>query len=75
MSSEQPVPKKKLKLSDLLLAFLMPTLIGKSLVIYFGLNYSNYPGEGYGYGLILSILFTVAMAARFIWRFWDYEDE
>ncbi len=66
--------KSKLKLGDLILAFLMPTLFGKSLVLYFGLNYSNYPGEGYGYGLIAAIAFTLTMVARFLWKYRDYED-
>jgi hypothetical protein len=68
------LPTKKLDLKDLIIAFLFPTLIGKSLMLYFGLNYSNEPGEGYGVGLVLSILFTCAMAGRFIWKYRNYED-
>jgi hypothetical protein len=55
-------------------SFLMPTLIGKSFVLYFGLNYSSYPGEGYGYGLVASIAFTVFMLLRFVWRFRNVGD-
>jgi hypothetical protein len=65
-------PKKVLK--DFLISFLMPTLIGKGFVIYFGLNYTNYPGEGYGYGLAIAICFTLTMLSRFIWKYRHYED-
>lgn len=53
----------------------MPTLFGKSLVVYFGLNYSEFPGEGYGYGLTLSIIFTLSMLGRFVWKYRNIEDE
>jgi hypothetical protein len=56
-----------LDLKKTIIAFLMPTLIGKSLILYFGINYSDSPGQGYGIGLSLSIAFTVTMLVRFIW--------
>lgn len=56
-------------LSQLIVSFLMPTLIGKSFVLYFGLNYSENPGEGFGYGLAAAIFFTVFMLLRLIWNF------
>lgn len=71
---ESPLIKKTAELKDFIFPFLVPTLIGKSLVLYFGLNYSEYPGEGYGYGLIITIAFTLTMMARFLWRFRDTED-
>lgn len=64
-----------MKLSDFIISFLMPTLFGKSLVVYFGLNYSEFPGEGYGYGLTLSIIFTLSMLGRFVWKYRNIEDE
>lgn len=67
------IDRKKV-LKDLIVAFLMPTLIGKSLILYFGLQYSNYPGEGYGYGLIATVIFTLAMAGRLIWKYRNVED-
>ena len=66
--------KRKLRIVDLLVPFLLPTIVGKTLILYFGLNYSDYPGEGYGIGLVCSILFTVGMLASFVWRFRNYED-
>lgn len=60
-SSPAPHLKKYLKI------FLVPTLITKSCIFYFGLQYSMYPGEGYGYGLIASIAFTLSSFAYFIW--------
>ena len=64
----------KLKIRDLLTSFLMPTLVGKTLVLYFGAGYANHPGEGFGYGLALSILFTLTMIGRFLWRYRDHVD-
>ena len=64
--------KKKLK--DFLKSFLMPTIVGKTLVLYFGIHYSMYPGEGYGYGLIGAIAFTLFGLFKFLWKYKDQED-
>ena len=56
------------------LTFLSPTLFGKVLILYFGLNYSSSPGEGYGIGLALSILFTISSLAAFLWSNRNYVD-
>ena len=66
--------KNKLELRPLIITFLCPTLLGKALVLYFGLNYSESPGEGYGYGLAFSMIFTVMMLGRFLWKFRHYDD-
>ena len=52
----------------------MPTLIGKTGVMFFGLNYSQYPGEGYGYGLVASILLTVFTLFRLVQKYKGRED-
>lgn len=74
MKKKATEKKKGFKLADLLIAFLLPTLGGKVLILYFGSNYSRWPGEGYGYGLAISILFTLSMVGRFLWRYRDYQD-
>lgn len=61
-------------LKDFLKAFLIPVLLNKMVMLYFGVNYSNYPGQGYGYGLIATILFLIFSCARFIWKYRDIED-
>jgi len=66
--------KQKKILKDFLRSFLMPTFIGKSLVLYFGLMYSNHPDEGYGYGLIASAAFTVISLILFAYKYKDIED-
>lgn len=71
MTQEQ---KSKRILKDFLRSFLMPTFIGKSFVLYFGLMYSNHPDEGYGYGLIAAISFTVISLLLFIYKYKDTED-
>lgn len=53
----------------------MPTLFGKTLIMFFGLQYASYPDQGYGYGLAISIIFTLTMIARFLWRYRHYNDE
>ena len=59
---------------DFAKSFLMPTLIGKSFILYFGINYSNEPGEGYGYGLVISILFTFCSLLLFAWKYRNQEE-
>lgn len=45
----------------------IPIIVTKSFIMYFGLNYSMYPGEGYGYGLACAIGCGVASFSYFIW--------
>ncbi len=59
---------------NFLRSFLMPTFIGKTLVLYFGLMYSDNPGEGYGYGLIAAGAFTVISLCLFAWKYRNHED-
>ena len=61
-------------LRDFLSVFLGPTLINKAFMLYFGLNYSDSPGEGYGYGLVATILFFLFTVGRFLWKYKDVED-
>ncbi len=66
--------KAKKTLKDFIKSFLMPTLVGKTLVLYFGINYSLYPDEGYGYGLVAAIAFTVFGLMALIWKYRDQEE-
>ena len=61
-------------LKDFLKVFLMPLLINKMFMLYFGLNYSSYPGEGYGYGLVATILIMIFTVGRFLWKYRNIED-
>lgn len=61
-------------LRDFLKALLVPLLINKAFMMYFGLKYSEHPGEGYGYGLVATIFVLVAGLARLIWKYKDVED-
>jgi hypothetical protein len=61
-------------LFDFIKSFLMPMLVGKTGVMYFGLNYSQYPGEGYGYGLAASMLITVLSLIGLIYKYRNIED-
>ena len=66
--------KKTNIVQDFLAAFLVPTIINKGLMLYFGLNYSAHPDEGYGYGLIATLVFFVLSMAGFLWKYKDIED-
>ncbi len=72
----KPIPEKPPRkvLFEFAKSFLVPTLIGKSFVLYFGINYSQYPGEGYGYGLIAAIAITVISLLAFAWKYKDQEE-
>jgi hypothetical protein len=61
-------------LRDFLKVFLVPVLINKMFMMYFGLNYSNYPGEGYGYGLVCTFLFLLFSVGSFIWKYRHHDD-
>jgi len=73
---ESPVQREKMKLNlfDFLVAGLMPLLVGKLFVFYFGIHYSKFPGQGYGTGLAISVLFTVVMLGRFLWKYRNYSE-
>jgi uncharacterized membrane protein YdjX (TVP38/TMEM64 family) len=64
----------KMKARDFVIALLSPMIFGKACIIYFGMNYSQYPGRGYGIGLCISILFTLTMIGRFLWKYRNYQD-
>lgn len=61
-------------LRDFLVAFLVPTLINKTLMLYFGIHYAEYPGRGYGYGLAATIAFLFLSLGRFVWKYRNVED-
>ncbi len=67
-------PKKKLEIKHLLVPFVVPLVIGKTLILYFGLHYADYPGEGYGIGLACAIGFTAFSLFRFAWKYRHYGD-
>lgn len=61
-------------LKDLIKVFLVPTLLNKALMLYFGLNYSNHPGEGYGYGLAATGIILLFTVGAFLWKYRNEED-
>jgi hypothetical protein len=71
-SKEKPKPKNVLL--DFVKVLLLPMLINKAFLMYFGLNYSSHPGEGYGYGLAVTICFLFFTIGSFLWKYKDVED-
>jgi hypothetical protein len=63
------------KVSTFIRIFLVPTLVIKSGIMFFGLNYSMYPGEGYGYGLAICLALTIINFGIFLWTFRNYSDD
>lgn len=74
MSYQLGPEQKPNVLYDFLKAFLFPTIINKVLMLYFGINYSKSPGEGYGYGLIATLIVLAILIARFLWKYKNIED-
>lgn len=65
---------RTIRTRDLLMTFLFPMLVGKVVFIFVGAEYASNPGEGWGYLLTAVGLFTLAMIARFLWRYRNYRD-
>jgi hypothetical protein len=61
-------------MKDFLKAFLIPTIVIKMFLLYFGLHYADFPGEGYGYGIVACIVALIIMMGRFLWKYKDTED-
>lgn len=74
-TSENTPPKDKIDMVEMAVAFVSPALFGKLGILFFGSNYSAHPGKGYGIGLSLSILFTLVMLGRFVWRYRHYSED
>ncbi len=72
--SDQPAGVNNKVMADFLKASVIPLIVNKIFMFYFGINYSNRPGEGYGYGLIATILFLIISMGRFLWKYKDIED-
>lgn len=60
--------------NDFLRVFIVPVLINKGVMLYFGLEFANHPGEGYGYGLLATILFLLFTVSRFLWKYRKVQD-
>jgi hypothetical protein len=65
--------KPNTKLFTYLRIFLIPTLVGKVLILYFGIHMALYPDRGYGYGLVASMVFLLLNFAVFLYM--NYRDE
>jgi hypothetical protein len=66
--------EQKAKTSDLVRVLILPLFITKAAIFYFGLNYSKYPDQGYGYGLAISIFLLFLNMGRFLWKYKDQQD-
>ncbi|MGV3524001.1 MAG: hypothetical protein ACO1RX_07245 [Candidatus Sericytochromatia bacterium] len=75
-SVEKAAPSgSQLDMRDLFLTALTPLIIGKIGIALCGSFYAYRPGEGFGWGLVFFIGFTLVMAGRFIWRYRNYEED
>ena len=70
----RPSAKEKKVLKDFLRSFLVPTLIGKGFILYFGIMLADNPDQGYGYGLTVAIIFTVTSLFLFAWKYRNHEE-
>lgn len=67
--------KTKFDLFDFGIVSFGPAVLSKMLLLYFGSMYSSHPGDGYGWGLIASILMTLVTVGRFLWKYRNFESE
>lgn len=65
---------QKTILKDFIMVLIVPMLVNKMFMLYFGLHYADHPGEGYGYGLAATIAFLLFTIGRFLWKYRDVED-
>jgi hypothetical protein len=47
----------------------MSSAVNKTCMFYFGINYSQYPGRGYGYGLFLTVVYMFGSAGYMIYKY------
>ncbi len=66
--------KSKKVFIDFLKVFLIPMCVNKFFLVYFCVNYSNYPGRGYGYGAIISLILLFITIFSFLWKYRNIED-
>jgi hypothetical protein len=59
---------------DFVRVFLVPMIVNKIAILYFGAEYAENPGEGYGYGLCAALLLLVINFGVFLWRYRDVQD-
>lgn len=68
------VPASAQVLKDFLKVLLVPLLVNKVFMLYFGINYAARPDEGYGYGLAATVAFLFLTVGRFLWKYRGIED-
>ena len=69
------VAERKLTLKNLVVFMVMSAAVNKTFMFYFGINYSQYPGRGYGWGLLITVVYMVVSAGWMIYKFRNTNDE
>jgi hypothetical protein len=67
-------PENNILGKDMIIALAIPTVFGKTLIVYFGGMYTAEPGEGWGYALSIAIFLTVFNLCRFVWKYRNHSD-
>ncbi len=67
--------KSQKMMRDFILTLILPMLVNKVFMMYFGMHYALYPGEGYGYGLVVTIFVMLGILGYLIWKYRNYNDE
>lgn len=62
-------PENEIALPTFLRTLIVPLFITKTAALYCGIKMAQYPGEGYGYGLIASLSLTIASFLWFIQKY------
>jgi hypothetical protein len=66
---------QKRKLTAYIRAFVVPTILIKVFMLYFGLNYAAYPERGYVYGLAATVILSLANFSYFLYLNWNEADD
>lgn len=73
--SAESEKKSQKMMRDFILTLILPMLVNKVFMMYFGMHYALYPGEGYGYGLATTIFVMLGILGYLIWKYRNYNDE
>lgn len=74
MDAPKEPQQNKAFLKDVIKIFVIPNVFNKPIMLYFGVKYAKYPGEGYGYGLAATILVFLTSIAIFLYKYRNIED-
>ena len=62
-------------LGGLIKFMFISTAVNKCFMFYFGINYSRFPGYGYGWGLAATVFYMLSSAGYLIYKYRDRNED